>query len=322
MTTNMKNSDREPQTLVVVRGLQGSGKSTWARKWVADNPTQRCRVNRDDLRMMTYGSYWLGGDQSMERSITDAEQSQIRAHLQRRKSVVVDATNLRASAVRELRKIAEEFGGRVQFRIQDFPVSVETAIERDRVRIAAGERGVGEKVIRDTAQRYMRGGSDLPRLDASLYEMILPTDTGGVYIEDESLPSAWLVDIDGTLAKMIGRGPFEWHRVDEDEPIDHVIDLVKILKNSGMTIIVMSGRDGSCEALTRTWLDAWEVPYDEFYLRTEGDMRKDNIIKDELFERHIRGRYYVRGVLDDRDQVIKMWREKGLFCAQVAPGAF
>lgn len=321
MTSMTQTSQREPQVLVVVRGLQGSGKSTWARKWVSENPSRRVRVNRDDLRMMEYGSYWLGGDPAMERAITDAEHALVRTHLQNRKSVVVDATNLRAATVRAFRKIAEEFNGKVQFRIQDFPVAVETAIERDRARMAAGERGVGEDVIRQTSQRYMRGGSDLPQLDADLYEMILPVE-GGTYAEDSSLPSAWLVDIDGTLAQMTGRGAYDWNRVDEDEPVEHVIELVKTLKNAGYTIVVMSGRDGSCEELTRTWLDAWEIPYDELWMRAAGDMRKDNIVKSELFEAHIRGRYYVRGILDDRDQVVKMWREKGLFVAQVAYGNF
>lgn len=50
--------------------------------------------------------------------------------------------------------------------------------------------------------------------------------------------------------------------------------------------------------------------------------RKDVVIKRELFDRYIRDNYQVLFVLDDRNQVVDMWRELGLKCLQVAPGDF
>jgi hypothetical protein len=142
------------------------------------------------------------------------------------------------------------------------------------------------------------------------------------YVAPEDAPEAILVDIDGTLAKMVNRGPFEWHRVEEDEPVDTIIDIVDTECSSGTQIIVMSGRDGSCRPHTERWLDKHGIFHDALHMRAAGDMRKDSIVKLELFNEHIRPNYRVKYVLDDRDQVVDMWRALGLTCLQVAPGEF
>ena len=44
--------------LILTRGIQGSGKSTWARQWVEEDPENRVRINNDDIRNML-GKYWV-----------------------------------------------------------------------------------------------------------------------------------------------------------------------------------------------------------------------------------------------------------------------
>ena len=61
---------------------------------------------------------------------------------------------------------------------------------------------------------------------------------------------------------------------------------------------------------------------DELFMRPTGDTRKDSILKKEIYDNHIKGKYNVKYVLDDRDSVVEMWREQGLTCLQVAPGDF
>ena len=57
-------------------------------------------------------------------------------------------------------------------------------------------------------------------------------------------------------------------------------------------------------------------------MRKEKDYRQDAIIKQEIYENEIEGKYNIHFVLDDRDQVVAMWRKKGLTCLQVDYGDF
>lgn len=132
------------------------------------------------------------------------------------------------------------------------------------------------------------------------------------------------------------RSPFEWKRVGEDrlDPViaNVVTDLhVGMLLNEGdpdgsgdmrPQVIVMSGRDEACRAETEQWLVDNGIQYDHLFMRPEGDMRKDSIVKAELFDEHIRDNFDVKFVLDDRQQVVDMWRSMGITCLQVAEGNF
>lgn len=139
-----------------------------------------------------------------------------------------------------------------------------------------------------------------------------------------TLPNAIICDIDGTLAHMHGRGPFEWSGVGEDIVDETIAQLLRILEmDFNPFIALFSGRDLSCHKETTDWLNGNHIPYSGLYMRPEGDNRKDSIIKRELFEKHIAGKYNVLFVLDDRNQVVDMWRnELGLKCLQVAEGDF
>lgn len=135
---------------------------------------------------------------------------------------------------------------------------------------------------------------------------------------------AIIVDIDGTLADMRGvRGPFDWDKVHLDRPHEDVIELVRDLKStSKYKIIIITGRDGVCEEATLEWLVGHMIPFDVFCMRKAGDFRKDNIIKSEIYMDRLRPKYDVKFVIDDRNQVVEMWRSLGLRVLQVAPGDF
>ena len=139
--------------------------------------------------------------------------------------------------------------------------------------------------------------------------------------QDKSLPKAIIVDIDGTLAHMKDRSPFDWDRVGEDDCDETIKDIVNSYDNIGH-VIVMSGRDGSCRAITEQWLNDNNIKYDLLLMRAENDNRKDVIIKKELFDNHIKDKYYIDYILDDRLQTVNMWRSIGLKCLQVQDGNF
>jgi hypothetical protein len=149
------------------------------------------------------------------------------------------------------------------------------------------------------------------------------TPAGEMYVPNLNLPKAIVVDVDGTVAKMKGRSPYEWNRVGEDAPVADVIEIISALRRSGVKLVFLSGRDGSCRLETQAWFDKFiPVPYDGFYMRPAGNNEKDSVVKLRLFDSHIRDFYNVISVFDDRDQVVEMWRSIGLTVMQVEYGAF
>ena len=141
--------------LIVTRGLPGSGKSTWAKSWIAENPVQRVRVNRDNLRYEFYGRY-NGLTFEQEERITRHQRARVAAALRLGNDVVVDDTHLRNLYVRQWEQISRREGARLF--VRDFPIDVHTAIARD----AARTRTVGADVIISLAEKFTDDGTPQP----------------------------------------------------------------------------------------------------------------------------------------------------------------
>ena len=280
--------------IIICKGLPASGKSTWASAFVEQNGDWK-RVNKDDLRSMVQGGAWSG---KMERQILKTRDTLIRQWLGEGFNVIVDDTNLNPKHEDRIREIGKEFGSSVE--VKWFQIDVDVAIERDLKR----NRSVGERVIRKMFNDWIR-----------------PTPTP--MIQDTSLERAIIVDIDGTVAKMNGRGAFDWDRVGEDKPNSPIIDIVQRFATTH-TIIFMSGRDSVCREQTLVWLkDNVRLTHFHLFMRPEGDNRKDSIVKRELFDTNVRDKFHIDFVLDDRNQVVDMWRnDLGLTCLQVDWGDF
>jgi predicted kinase len=295
--------------LLITRGLPASGKTTFARK-LQPNVV---RVNRDDLRRMLHGQRLF--TQWAEGQVTHAQRAAVEALLRAHADVIVDDTNLRAKTVREWAEVAARFGA--TFEVHDFTdVPLAECIRRDADR-DPGDR-VGADPIKRMHDRYLAGRNlplPVPWVD--------PGGPGTVYDPDPELPAAVLVDIDGTVALMAGRGPYDWSRVGSDAPNQPVIAAVRAMHAAGHAIVFCSGRDAVCRAETEAWLELYvDVPYDGLFMRPEGDNRKDSVVKREIFDSEIRDRWRIVGVFDDRQQVVRMWRALGLTVFQVAEGDF
>lgn len=138
------------------------------------------------------------------------------------------------------------------------------------------------------------------------------------------MQKAILCDIDGTLSLRGDRGPYDWLKVGDDsmnEPIVKILDLFRCPYSIYETILI-SGRDEICRKQTEYWLLLNGIHYKDLLMRSENDNRKDSIVKKELYEKHIKDKYEVLCVFDDRQQVVDMWRSLGLTCLQVAEGNF
>jgi hypothetical protein len=138
------------------------------------------------------------------------------------------------------------------------------------------------------------------------------------------LTKLWLVDIDGTLALRGDRGPFDWDRVGEDLPNPPVVAIVQALLRDEHRIAYVSGRKERCRRQTETWLCANVGFWDDcegLWMRGNGDNRSDVIVKREIYRKHF-AHLDVFGVIDDRAQVVAMWRSLGLTVVQAAEGNF
>ena len=267
-------------TLYCTIGLPASGKSTTARRMAAESEGRIKEVTKDELRLHPDAPKARG---PQERWVVKERDRIVNEALGAGHSIVVHDTNLNPVHPRRLRQLAEAHGA--TFEILDFRhVDPVECIRRD----AGRDKPVGAKVIWEMWQRWM-------------YEPPLSTPQTGK-------PDAVLVDLDGTLARMQGRSPYEWERVGEDAPVTHVVELVRDLATAGTTIVYLSGRDGSARDATRTWLETHVGVPGELHMRTAGDNRADDIVKAELYRDHIEGRYRIRFVLDDRNSVVHMWR--------------
>lgn len=141
-------------------------------------------------------------------------------------------------------------------------------------------------------------------------------------MSESELPLAILCDLDGTLAYLNGRNPYDASSCVDDilnEPIAHI---VRTYAAAGVKVILVSGREARYRKPTEHWLAEHEIPYDALFMRRTRDFRKDAIIKTEIYRGNIEGNYRVLFVLDDRNQVVDQWRALGLTCLQVAPGDF
>jgi hypothetical protein len=123
------------------------------------------------------------------------------------------------------------------------------------------------------------------------------------------MKKAVIVDIDGTLAKMNGRSPFAWDQVGSDIVNEPVKVLVNALVLVGFEIILFSGRDAVCKDLTKKWLMDTFIHYQHLFMRPEGNNEKDAIIKRRMYDENIVGKYDIQFTIDDRDQVVEMWRK-------------
>lgn len=298
----------------LMRGLPASGKSTAARRLMAESGGRMRRVSLDDLRRMlddNDGSRHLG--RRFEETVLAVQDATVLAAIETGFDIVVDNTHLVSRIPKRLKNLV---GGRAVFEVHDLTdVDVEECVRRDALR----PNPVGEEHIRAMGLRLASAKSSGWKLSADQLNDVAPVQT---YAADPSLPGAVLCDIDGTLADNKNRGPYDWAKVESDELIVATADALEAFGARGDRIVLMSGRGEDVREGTERWLAAHAVKYDELWMRKAGDTRADDIVKSELFDAHVRDRFAVRVVLDDRSRVVALWRRLGLTCWQVDYGDF
>lgn len=130
--------------IILCRGIQGSGKTTWAKQWVLEDPEHRVRFNNDDIRNML-GKYWVP---SREPIVTIMKNSFISGAAIFRMDVVIDNMNLNSKELDYWKDIANMFN--YDLEIKNFSTPLQECIERDSKR----PNPIGEEVIRRTYEKY------------------------------------------------------------------------------------------------------------------------------------------------------------------------
>jgi hypothetical protein len=253
--------------------------------------------------------------QTAEGQVSAVQRVAVEALLRAKSDVIVDDTNLRTRTVREWAEMAARLDARLE--VHDFTdVPLAECLRRDADRPESEQ--VGADTIRRMHDKYL-AGRNLP-LPVPWVETGGP---GAVYEPPAELPPAVLVDIDGTVALMNGRDPYDMSRVGEDTPNEAVIAAVRAMHAAGHAVVYCTGRNDWCRNETEAWLDLYVgVPYEGLFMRADGDSRRDADVKRELFDDEIRDRWRIVGVFDDRRHVVRMWRSLGLTVFHVAEGDY
>lgn len=304
-------------TLVIYRGLPGSGKTTQAAH--QQSLYGGTLAGRDHVRSLMFGKLDLTNEQ--EFAISTVQDTMIREGLRQGHNVYVDDMNLRNTYVRKLVNMARAEDA--EWEIVDLTyVPLDVCVNRD----AARERSVGINVICDLHNRFIQGRGLWP-LPVSLDPIKSDEPTFAPYVPRAGAKPAIMVDIDGTLAHCGDRDIYDGSRAYLDTPDRAVTYLIKKLVDADwkLTVLFCSGRSDTHRDVTAQWIMEHTGVYvdEEFlFMRKAGDDRKDSIVKLELFDEHIRDEYDVLFVLDDRQQVVDAWRSIGLKVFQVAEGNF
>ena len=138
--------------VLILRGLQGSGKSTFAKQWVNEDPEHRVRFNRDDIRNML-GKYWVPSRESL---INTIQNDFLSSALYQGYDIVIDNMNLNEKCIKEIKTFVQGWNNVSDSHVYDieikdfFDVPLEVCIERDSKR----ENPIGERVIRSTYNKY------------------------------------------------------------------------------------------------------------------------------------------------------------------------
>ena len=144
-------------------------------------------------------------------------------------------------------------------------------------------------------------------------------------------------DIDGTLADGEHRmhliradGKKDWNtffaKAVEDPPHYEIQWLNHIMADrDDVELVVLTARPEKRRDITERWLAEHGIEHTELILKT--DREEQDRVPDYQFKERILDELIAQGrkpymVFEDRQNVVDMWRKRGIKCLQVQPGDF
>ena len=306
-------------TIFVMIGISGSGKSTTARTFMNGN---QVIVSRDNLRNSLFGytdetvhEYYNRPDfKTCEDRVTKFFNDQVRYALNNGMDVIADNTHLQASYINAYK----QFGAEIKLIFRDSTIDAAVYLIKNRT------RQVDEEVIRKQYAQYIK------LIKSDIKEQIeeYNKELRHIYATCKKAPhnpkklDCVVFDIDGTLAHTNGkRSPYDYSNVGVDDADEAISVVCNNIAWGGPNVVICSGREDVCKGDTIGWLIANRISWSDIYMRKAGDGRKDNIIKAELW-RKIQKKYNIIAMFDDRNRVVDMARNLGYKVCQVENGDF
>jgi len=300
--------------LLILVGAPGSGKSTFARYFLRTEDNW-IRVNRNDFRLMQFGDSLM--IPFYEERISKMVEASVLTLLKSDTNVIIDATNTSLRTIEDMIHTYTEYAD-ISFKVFDLPV--DELVKRCDKRYEETGKFISKSVVERNVANLKH---TLEKFDFAPIPRKVQVATTSYATQDKNLPKAVICDLDGTLSLLNGRDPYNAATCDNDLLNEPVAAALKMAKQQGYQVILLSGREDKFREPTVRFLDKHQIGYDLLLMRTSNDFRKDNIIKRELFEGEIQGKYFVEFLLDDRNQVVDMWRKDlHLPCFQVNYGDF
>jgi predicted kinase len=302
---------KNPQLMILI-GAPGSGKTTFA-KYHLRTHVNWVRLCRDDFRTMQFSQTFLSDE--MEAALTDLILAAIESMLLKKINVIADATHTKPEY---LEQYISHFGHLADVSFKIFDVDKTTLRQRCEAREAVTGKWIPPKAINHhvDALEKLKTQFDLSVRNRQRMRHMVKE-------QEAHLPKAVICDLDGTLALMDDRDPFDASGCENDRLNQAVANTLNFYHQNGHQILLVSGREDKYREQTLRFLEKHAIAFDGLWMRPSGNYIKDSVLKKELFEQEIAGRYQVSLVLDDRDQVVDMWRkELQLPCFQVFYGKF
>lgn len=316
---------------IILAGVSGSGKSTWASNMVKQHG--HAHVSRDKIRRELFSletaeeihTYYRSPTMGkMEEAVTEIEHAMISKMLKYGRTVILDNLNLSMSHVVEYIKVVARYIDVKKyvllkvFHPREMNASALSSAIRGRDYNNTISVDIIQKQLNKFAGLFLNGSSEREILDAAIEK----ATGGGILQMTPDLPGAYIFDIDGTLAcNKGGRSFYDWSRVGEDVINEAVRSTLWAIQKGGARVIICTGRPECAKMDTVQWLERAGITYDEIHFRPDAVTEKDSVVKKRMWN-DIGKRYNIIAMFDDRNQVVDCTRDLGYTVMQVAYGDF
>lgn len=290
--------------LILLVGPPGSGKSTFAQNYqlIRDNIPYHCTyINQD----------------SQGKEHLKLFNDTIKLHV----DIIVDRMNFDKKQRERYLKPAREKGYETEIIV--IHESRQTCLDRCIKRANNHETITNEEFAHKAINMFF---SKYERVEDSEADVVTR-----LWLQVDLKLNAIICDLDGTMCNLDHRLHYvkqekkDWKNFLSNIDKDGLNQWCRTITNSlrmNNIIVFCSGRDDNYREKTTKWLSENKCHYDWLFMRPRDDYRQDFIVKEIILEFELLTRFNILFTIDDRKQVVDMWRKHGLTCLACAEGEF